>query len=97
MMLHCTALSTSSVPKHDLCSEHFTTLVICQYAAVQSFEIHGHFKIKKLLTHNCHTYIQLTAHQTIHFGLRTAVISWALALLLNYECIMLPDVYRTYP
>jgi hypothetical protein len=31
-------------------------------------------------------YVQLTAHQTVHFGLCTALISRVLALIQNYKC-----------
>jgi hypothetical protein len=39
-------------------------------------------------------YVQSTAHQTIHFGLCTALISTALALILNCKYIALRAVDR---
>jgi hypothetical protein len=40
--------------------------------------------------------VQSTAHQNIHFGFCSAVISRALALISIYECIKLRAVDRTY-
>jgi hypothetical protein len=39
--------------------------------------------------------VQSTAHQIIHFGLCTALISMALALISNYKCKALRAVDRT--
>jgi hypothetical protein len=43
--------------------------------------------IKYIFTDNIPINVQSTAHQTIHYGLCTALISSALALISNCKCI----------